>query len=499
MLLGAMTAGQSPVTAAADSSATARTAGAGAGAPGRPTDRTWKLALVVLLTAAMAVLVLLHTPGVNGPWYWQWSWRRLPVWPLYPLMLAAVAPFFAGQWVRVRFGKTAIAISLLMASTLALELAAMSAQPPGGLERLRLIVENSVNTSYYTSATFVKDLSVPDWFSVFPDMLPDLMVHAKYKPPGLILFYYGLIQLFGEGPRTALIGGLVIAVLATATVPMTYRLVRFYTRGDADAAFTAASLMALCPSLVLFLPQFDQVYPTVACGMLLTWGGALAKNDLVRAVAFGALLALSLFLSYILLIVGVFLAVFTILFMYDAGRRGVERAITFAVVAVAVVLAAYGLLWATTGYDPIATSHRITELQMKDLIPLERPFPRHIVFDLLDFALGAGWIPVLLVAFYLARHGGRVVRIFGQAPEHRLAFLALLQIVVVALAALLPGENARLWMLLYPLLMALAALELARWRWGERMTVYACLWFVMVVICQNMTFLYMGPELDGPR
>ena len=41
--------------------------------------------------------------------------------------------------------------------------------------------------------------------------------------------------------------------------------------------------------------------------------------------------------------------------------------------------------------------------------------------------------------------------------------------------------------------------ELAEWPMRYRAIVYACLWLIMVVICQNMVFIYMGPELDGPR
>ena len=88
---------------------------------------------------------------------------------------------------------------------------------------------------------------------------------------------------------------------------------------------------------------------------------------------------------------------------------------------------------------------------------------------------------------------------FGQSAEHRFVFLALLQILTVAAAALLPGEAARLWLPMLPLLMAPIGAELARWALWARLVVDTCLWLITVTICQNMTFLYMGPELDGPR
>ena len=62
---------------------------------------------------------------------------------------------------------------MLMVATLALELAAIACQPPVGLMRLRLIIESAVNTSYYTAATFLKDLSPAGLDgAVFPQVLP---------------------------------------------------------------------------------------------------------------------------------------------------------------------------------------------------------------------------------------------------------------------------------------------------------------------------------------
>jgi hypothetical protein len=464
-----------------------------------------KVALVVLLTAAMVVLVSRHTQGVNGPEYWNWSWRRLGIFPLYATTLAALAPLIAGVILaeRNRIGHRA-ALALFMLTTLGMELAAISAQPPYGFQRLIDIVRNPVNTSYYTTATFVKDVPVfghDSWLYLFPGLLADefsIMVHARFKPPGLMLFYYTLIQLFGDTPRAALVGGLLIALLATLVVPATYRLIHFFGN-DEHAALSGAAFIALSPSLILFLPQFDQLYPALACVMLIAWAKALQRGGYRWSLAFGGLLALGLFLSYIFLIFGLFLAVLCILHMGERGRRGVSRVIVQSILAIATVGLLYFFVAVMTGFDPIATFRVASALQESDLVHLGRPFPRHIPFDLLDFALGSGWISFLLIGLYLAREGGRSIRLFAHDPEHRLVFLAVLQILVVACAALLPGETARLYLPMLPLLMAPIGFELSRWPLRARLTVYVCLWLVTVVICQNMTFLYMGPELDGPR
>ena len=64
-------------------------------------SQRWRLALLVGLAALMAGLVIAHVHGLNGPWYWTWTWRRLGL-SIYPILLAASAPFFIGQWVYAR-------------------------------------------------------------------------------------------------------------------------------------------------------------------------------------------------------------------------------------------------------------------------------------------------------------------------------------------------------------------------------------------------------------
>src|SRR4051812_5360227 len=79
----------------------------------------YKTLLVILLTIAMAALVILHLKHLNGPWYWIWSWRRLP-WVLYPAMLVAGAPFCVAQWLCGK-GKLRPALIALAIATLSLQ------------------------------------------------------------------------------------------------------------------------------------------------------------------------------------------------------------------------------------------------------------------------------------------------------------------------------------------------------------------------------------------
>jgi hypothetical protein len=460
--------------------------------------KPWRLWVVVIATLVLAGLVLAHVHRVNGPWYWRWSWRRLSFW-LYPAMLVAATPFVVAQVIYARRGSRRLAVLCLALATLSLEPTALAFQPPTLLRRLPLIVQNTVITSYYTDAIILheqKNISTWEWLYQYPDIVPLLHVHAKYKPPGLMLFYLSLVSVFGKGKLAAAIAGSVIALAAAAAVPMTYRMIEFYS-DDRDAAFCGASFLALCPSLVLFLPQFDQLYTSMAPGLLLLYGFTVHRKSLRYAIAFGAAMALALFLSYIFMIFGLFFIVYWMIHLADRGAKPALGAAGRIAFAAGMCVGLYAALWAMTGFDPITTFQVIGRVQTIDLLPLIRPFPQHIFDDLLDLALGTGWISFILVGFLVASWGWRIF--LGRSKAHRLVQLAMLQILTIAFAALLPGETARLWLPLVPLLMAPIGFELARWPVRQRAAVYACLWILLVVICQNMVFIYMGPELDGPR
>ena len=452
-----------------------------------------KLALVALLALTMVALVIAHVPGVNGPWYWRWEWRRLPWWT-YAVMLPPLGAFLLAQRVFARGGRTKVALALLFVTTLALQFAALVPQP-AGIKRLLLLVQSPKVTSYWMDASVLAaqpQLGTLGLLAAFDEIVPLLHVHGKFKPPGPILYYQFWLTVTGDLNASAWAGGVCIALLAALAAPACYWLIHFYAR-DRDAAFCGASFLALCPALNLFLPQFDQAYVPLACAILVTWGKASRDLNFRAAVACGALLALGLFFSYIFLTLGCFIVVWWLLLAVDRGADRFWRAAMNGLIALGTVVAIYAMLWAATGFDPIATYHAIARGQANDLVALARPFPRHMLFDIYDFALGSGWISFLLVVFFLARAGRRI---FDRAPAYRLALVALVHVATVALTALLPGETARLWMLMLPLLMAPIGLELAAWPMRARLVVFACLWLATAAICQDMNFLYIGDEIE---
>ena len=464
-----------------------------------------KLAVVLFSTLVLRALLTNHVDGLNGPDYWDWSWRTMDGYRLFPAMLAAATPFFLAQYLHHRrsIGSFTVPLLALMLSTLALQLTAVGIQKkPFGFERITQRVMHPITTSYYTDATSFTSLN--DWLQSFPDSLMSYHTHSRNKPPGPILYYVFLQRIFGVTPRAAAAGGLLVAVLAALSIPACYTLIKLSTEGNREAAFFGASFLALCPGLLLFFPQFDQVYPILTCGLIGSWFLALRGDRLVCSVAYGALLSIVFFVSYSLLVLGFSLALYAVFFVRERPWQNGVIAVKHVFVALGTFAGLYGVFWLFTGFDPVETFRQSLANQAVLAARLGRPYPQSIFFDLTDFALGSGWISVILTFFFLWRktvgtnadddaetgaESGESRPMSGSRhdPSLAMSLLFLFQILTVAVSGLLRTETARVWIFLLPLLMFPIGNELAGWRFFPRLAVYFCLWFLMSSVLQNMS------------
>lgn len=444
------------------------------------------------------MLVEIKAGWIVGPEFWQWGVRDLPGLRVYPVLLLAALPFALAQWgTEARRWRHRWGLLLLMLAVLALELAALGlGKDPWSLDRLPEFIRRPLYTSYFKDADTLAPGELRPWLAGYPERLATFRVHSKNKPPGPILFFAAVKRLAGGPGRAAWLGGLLIAALATLVVPATYALIRGLARAP-DAAWAGASLMALSPGLLLFLPCLDQVYPVFTALLVLAWKAALERGtaSALAAAGFGLALAAALFVTYNLLVLGVFLGLLTVDWLRHGASGGGERAadgwrsrlpgvLGTVGVALAALAAAFGLLWLATGYDPVR-SFRAALANQAELAEIwQRPWPRTIPWDLSDFLLGAGWHSGLLAAFFLL--GGSLR---AEPGRWRLALFVVLQLLAVAATGLLRTETARVWLFLQPLLALAAALELRGWSPGRRQAVYFCLWILTATICRNLRFL----------
>ncbi|HUB24449.1 MAG TPA: hypothetical protein VL992_03390 [Tepidisphaeraceae bacterium] len=451
--------------------------------PVRPESHWVKLSVLVAMTAVLAVAIFRHVNGINGPQYWRWPWRAWRGWTPYLILILPAIPVAIAQ-IRFADRSVAIGIVLMMFTTLGIELGVRDLDTDQhDLTRLAAIIEEPGSIGYFTHAEQWVHSGPPlrDYLRQFPEEMLTFTKHARNKPPGSILFFAPFVKWAPTEDAAAMSAGLAIALLATLSVPATYFVARELT-GDSVAAFQASACMCLCPGLCLFLPELDQFFPVYTALIVILWAKALKTGRKIFAIAFGLAFSFICFQTFNFLMMGIFVAGYAaVIICQHRGSRAVSTFLRQSAVIIGIVVAAYGLLWLWCGYNPIETlltgihTHHTEETPI-----LHRDWPTTIPFDLTDFALGMGWVCVLLAVYYLVRSWRR--------PD-LLVLLCLLQPIAVAITGLLATETARVWIFMMPLVMVPAGLELRFWRTWERMIVMSCLWVITVVLSQNMVFV----------
>jgi hypothetical protein len=447
-----------------------------------------KTGSIVILASVMIVLVLLHIPMVNGSYLFAWEYQRIDWWRLYPAMFLIALPLLVLMF-RARSPlerRPVRALILMIVTSIAMQITLFGMQSkPFGLQRLVQVITSKTITSYYTDAQlFAAMPALAPVMDRYAENMALLTLHSREKPPGPILYYVLFIRVVGDGGFSAMVGGIFIGLLSSTTILGTYLLSRQVTN-DTRAALFAAGYFSIAPCLVVFFPMFDQLYPSLACGMVGFWIIALRDNRIRASIAFGLVLSVALFFSFTLLVLGAFMVAYAIS-RFRCERASAARGfVLHSAISLGVVTAIYGLLWLTTGYDPVATFFGAVENQKHMLAGLlvTRPYPTTIPADLQDFLLGSGWISLLLAIWFFVRR---------RIPDSTLEFgvLGILTILIVALTGLLPGESARVWMMLQPFVLIPIGFELSRWRPMHAAIAMFCLLAITIVIGQNMIFMY---------
>ncbi|MET0231592.1 MAG: hypothetical protein ABW186_11730 [Rhodanobacteraceae bacterium] len=440
------------------------------------------LAIVLAIGLAFAFGVYLKTPGLNGTWYWAWPYRDLGIARVLALLVLPMVPFvLALREIERRQAARSLAwpIALLMLTSFGLQLLGMLCRPEG-LEHLRAIVMSPIATSYFTDALKIDDLGT--WLANFHTAT--LAKHSATHPPGPILYYWFWLQLF-SAPTAALVGGVALGALATLAIPVLYQFAGLWT-DDRRARLVACAYYALVPAIVVFFPEFDQIYPIFAMLAVVAWVRAL-RGSPAAAIAFGVVLFVETFFAYNLLAAGAFLAMYAAYFLWR--ERGVASAWRALIVASSIGVAVFGVCNAIAwlcGFDPVRTFVHALAMQKLDAATVIRPWTSTVLLDPYDFLLGAG----ILAGPLILMHVARIAKSFAAAREEfALSIMALATILVVDVSGLLRGETARLWLFLQPFAIVPASRELLRFDARGRALFFAVQWLIVAVMVCRMTFV----------
>lgn len=438
---------------------------------------------IIALELVFLAGTIFHVDYFNGSPYWRWDWRHLNYLRTTFYLALPLIPFVYALYKTQTLKKEEAArklVIVMMASNGLFQVMGMAAelQP---LELLKSIVLSRRATSYFYDAGQINDI-----FSFLENFHTlDLRAHSSVHPPGPILFYYVMIQLFGADAG-AYIGGFAVAIMASLGVLVLYLFSSLWTE-DSKTRLTICALYAFLPGLVLFFPQFDQVYPIFSMLLIYYWEMSL-RGARRTAIYLGLVLFMATFFAYNLLAIGAFHLLSATVFLFaeaNAGRK-LRTVVATGITAISTTVLCYFVLFLLTGFNPVLSFGRALVEHARILSVVQRPYGFYLCYNFYEFFLSSGIILMPLLLTFVRKTVGSIKAVDKSVT---LTYIGLVSIIVIDLTGLLHSETARLWLFLQPLIMIPVGFELVLLSKPRRWLVFLLLWVNLVVIKTNMWFV----------
>lgn len=446
---------------------------------------------VVLALGVMFLLgILFQCSPLNGSLqlvFWVRPWRndigvlRAALFLLLPFV--AIAQVLRKADSQPSF-RVSIHLGILALANFLLQIMGMMADPRG-IGLVRQIVLSPSTTSYFSDAIRIRRLAA--LFRQFDQLT--LGLHSSTHPPGPILFFYIFLKAFGL-QSAALISGIVVGGLGSLGVLVTYVFAGLWT-ADRRTRVVASALYALLPALTVFFPELNQVFPILSMLLIILWCTSLESKQRFpwEAICLGLILSVAFFFSYGLATVGAFLAYYGLYWLWrqEWRRSSFLKLLRMSGIATGECILIYSTLRLATGYHPIAAFRSALSWQTFYQGILHRSnAPLYTLYDPYEFFLGAGILVLPLIIFQLWRSSQNFD---PMQKAFALTVIGLATILTVDLSGLMRGEAARVWLFLQPLVIVPAALELSRFRWPWRLTIFGMQWVIVVCLKAKIFFL----------
>jgi hypothetical protein len=465
------------------------------------------VAIITAFTLFVILVVAFHVLPLGAPDVWVWQHGALDapsraLLGLVPMLgIAIVLPgigrgiFREGQPTR----KTeVVALASLYVAAFVSANAVLLMHPLGWAYPTTLVVNPAAN-SYFTTA--LKHPDLPALLKDYPQKMSGFVSHAQTQSAGPVVLTAAVTRAAEASPLTPAIADTLLALSPGTNAD---ELVQFCRRWEAGitasqvraalcvalfmiaigslsvvpiyflgkwldvpgTGFFAALAFVLLPSLSLFAPSVDQMYPFVtAAGLCFAWAGLCcletkpAWRGLLWLGLAGSCLGASLFFN-MGLIVAVALCGLFALFAGGMKRLPVSQLALGAAVFSAGVLLMPALLYLTVGYDlwsVFLTSNRLRDTLYYD----SRSYISSLWANPMDFFVFCG-VPVFLLWLW---HAQQTVCAEPRTTKAALLAAFLVTLLLLDASGRTRGEVARMWMFLTPpVLVGAGAMLMALWR-----------------------------------
>jgi len=422
------------------------------------------LALIITLGCVIAVANDSLPRGVEG----EWEWRYLPL-NTYEKLWVPMTIFIGFLLVTLYIIKVDPTISGKRESLILLALVLMAFSINMGVFYVRenelglsAIIRSPIITSYYTVAHDVTDI-IPflrDYVSLMPTFSPPA-IHAE-KPPGPIIFCWLVDQIpYFSNEIAATVIGLLIPLISSFTIiPLFYLGKEIYGR---KVGLYASLLYGVIPSIIMFTPEFDQIYTLFSVSMLCSFYIGLNRRRIFYIFLSGLVFSLSLSFSFIHLIFLPMVVLLTI-FLYINNRIIIEKSHTLtikikkkqedfpfmikAVFSFIVGLSIFYILFLLLNLNLFEVYQYVSLGNIQ--FQLKRTYSKWVVYNLFDFFIFVG-IPTSMLFFRKFLKSLINLLKDKRVKSSDLVFITfLLTLLALNILGITPGEVARLWIFLVP-------------------------------------------------
>jgi len=248
-------------------------------------------------------------------------------------------------------------------------------------------------------------------------------------------------------------------VAALAALPAYAMARRLYGR---EAAFTAAGLVAATPSLLLFSPGLDQLFPAIAATACWLGWTAGERRSVGRAGLTGLAISAGLFFSLSFVVVAGWAALLAVAGLSRGAARPSGRDLAKLLAGGCVgLLVPAAALYLALGYDSFAVWRQCVAANAKFNAQSGRAYWTWALIDPVEYLVFLGIPAACLLVSRVASEVGRLPRRWVREADWPSLIVAGL-LVVLNVAGVNRGEVGRLWMFLMPACAVAAAHEVER-------------------------------------
>ncbi len=422
-------------------------------------------------------------PVLRGTPDWRWLYR--PVLSLnrtLPLILGICLYVPLGLWLRGRRSATGLLLWAALGSIF-LSLAATYVRGDV-LFRLYVVTASGRAEGWQMAATRIQDLpSTLRAWSQFMAQSDAYSPHIDHSPPGIVIIYYLAGRLLDRFPRLANalaeplrwqlcqdLGGYTSGQYATAWLGVTtpiwasLTVIPLYSFGrrayGEEAGRWSALWWPLVPSLLMFTPLPNTLYPLLALlviGML--WEG-LSSDRPVWVVAAGLLMSILTFLTLTFLPLLLFAGILALgAYWKKAKKPSANRPKWYWPVQIGLLFGiglsvVWVIAYATTGLSLLSLLQSAQQTQAD--IAQFRPYVPWLTLNLNDYLMFTGW-PVTLLAVLAIWSGIRALA-SGKAPGDgaTMTLALVLTLLIIDISGTPRGEWGRIMLFLSPWLLLAA-------------------------------------------